>query len=230
MTPAEIYFERVILTYLVGDIEHLLSNREARSGILLGPVLNGIDVIGGVLFGFETGSKCRCVRVMTEHMRLRSPEATYIYSSLRCGLVHQGTAKYGLWFFAIYDDLNRFSIIYKDEEDWLYLDTVALAERFVAAAKRIWAERRAEILHVPPCELAGHDDVVKLDVPDIKKLLWDYAEEHASVRKWRIGDLIRREPTSMSAYTPGDVLNPRLRVLPSTEVARGTIDYVKENG
>jgi hypothetical protein len=216
MTEPEIYYERVVLTYLCGDIRHLLAQEEPHCGILLGPVINGVDTVGGIISGFEVGSQRRSIDVLVRHMNLTDPEATFTYQSLRCGLVHQGTAKYGVWFFNLHGELNRHSVIYSGDKDWIYFDCVALAIRFLAAAENIWENCRNEIKHMPRSEDSGHAAVLGLNLPHIQELVNDYAEELHCVEKRHEGELIRRETSSMSAYTPEGVLNPEFRLPPRT--------------
>ena len=67
MTPQD-YYQKAVIDYLVGDTKSLLDRKEDRCGIILAPVLSGIETIGGSLHGFErNNSRQRAVSVMTTH-------------------------------------------------------------------------------------------------------------------------------------------------------------------
>ena len=173
MDLAQDYYDRIILGYLVRDSRHLLANQETRSGVLLAPVTSGIDAIGGALLGFRKNNSAQRSRfVMEQQMGVDPKLASFIYESVRCGLVHQGTATYGLRFFAEYDPIARHSLAYDGRDNWIYLDSVALAQKFISAAQNIWENRREEILHRPSESDRDNDDVKK-NLPDIHDFLVD---------------------------------------------------------
>lgn len=205
MTDAHIYYERVVLDYLVGDTKHLLEIEEPRSGILLGPVVNGIDTIGGMLLGFNAGSRKRSVHTMIEHMGYATNIAEFIYVSLRCGLVHQGTSKTGLWFYALHGEFHRPSPIYKDA-GWLYLDSVALARNFVTAAELLWEQKRSLIRRIPE----PHDDGFLALASD--SLIPAIDEFEGPFMRF-----LEATHGSTSAFKPDRYLNPALKVTIDTQ-------------
>ena len=209
------YYEHVVLHYIVGDIMHLLDNNEPRSGLILAPVLNGIDIVGGTLYGFERGtSKARSIRLMKEHLGLSQEISNFLYTAVRCGLTHEGTAKKGLVFCAEFGRLNRDSLVYRDENGWLYLDTVLLAEAFVNAAKKIWRDAPQLILKMPEVDDAGYCDLANdASIPMVGDFLKELAEDAAAQEVEIVNGRYKRSNfTSMSLYDPDDFFSSALRI------------------
>lgn len=217
MTDPKDYYRKIVLDYLVGDIEHLLKNQERRAGLVLYPVLAGIDTIGGMIHGFSVSSKRRSIDFLENYLQLDRSIATFLYESLRCGLVHQGTSKVGLKFFTLYGDLNRFSIVYSGEENWVYLDATALAMHFCRSARKIYQCFPQSIVHCPPIEQASFSQIDLGSLKSISELLHDYAAEQTCATKTFENGIIRRVCTSISYYTPDQILNQCLVVEPSPD-------------
>lgn len=214
MTNAKDYYEKIVLDYIVGDVNHLLDIKESRSGIILSPVVNGIDTIGGMIYGFKTGSKIRFIDVLCNYMSLERPVAIFLYESLRCGLVHQGTSKVGLRFFTLYGQLNRNSILYAGGDDWVYLDSTALAIAFCEMARSIREDHAVAISFLPPFESSSFDKLNGSALPPISDLIIDYAADQTCAKRWIENGKIHRVTTSTSYYTPDQVLNQDLVIDP----------------
>lgn len=198
MTPAQQYYKAVVIGYLVGDVEYLLDREERRSGILLSPVVNGIDAMGAAIEGFNASVGGRSTNALINKMGYSREEASYLYYSLRCGLVHQGTAKHGLKFFATYEDFERPHPIYR-HGDWLCLDSVKLAKDFVNAAKALWESTREEIQHLPVAADSGfHALASSNNIEDISS--------YANIYQRFLDD----EYGSNSGFDPGCDLNADL--------------------
>jgi len=93
----------VIKKYNCGDIEALLNCKcpelQDKAGPLLNSIMQGIDAAGGCLYEFkENNSRTRSTRFMKEKMGFDKKLAGYIYSSVRCGMFHEGVTKTGVRF------------------------------------------------------------------------------------------------------------------------------------
>ena len=66
------------IKYSRGDVEKLIEAKLDVAGPLLHVVLNGIDAMGGVCFGFDTGVGERSKRFMTDIMNLDASLARFI--------------------------------------------------------------------------------------------------------------------------------------------------------
>ena len=156
MTTEQKYYKAVVIDYLVENIDHLLEAEELRSGLILGPVFGAIDAIGGAVYGYDEKVGTRFKGVLEEFLGYSRQESIYLYDSVRCGLIHQGTAKTGLKFFSNHEDFERPHAIYK-HDDWLILDCVKLARDSSAAAKSIWEDDRQRIQSFPEPKDAGFE-------------------------------------------------------------------------
>lgn len=200
---AKEYYNKVVVQYLVENIEYLLENREPRAGLILYPVLSGVDTIGGLLYGFKrdgrSNSTERSKMVMEREMGMEPEVADFIFSCVRCGLMHQGTAKYGLKFFANHHNLIRDSIVYK-RDGWVHLDVVLFAQEFVAMALSL--ENSPRLIHLPPRE-SGSFDAVLSKIPNIDNLYSDQNQENLGFEiRVSSGGIQHRVTTSMSPFHP----------------------------
>ena len=66
------YFNRAVMKYSRGDVVALLSDKIRCAGPLLSITVNGIDLTGGICFGFGTRSRDRSEKFMVEHMDIRN--------------------------------------------------------------------------------------------------------------------------------------------------------------
>lgn len=136
-TNAKEFFERAVAKNILGDIQYLKSNHGGRAGPLLSCVANGIDVMGGILYGFETGSADRSKRFMATHMSLSTDLANATYRVVRCGVTHEGGPKLGLLFF-VHDGTDQADdLFFKRNDKAICLDVLALASRFETAVKQV---------------------------------------------------------------------------------------------
>lgn len=219
MTDAISYFDKVVLEYSVGDIKELLKNRGRCAGPLLSVIANGIDLLGGICFGFTAGSNFRSVEFMKTHMNIRESLAKVLYSCVRCGCVHQGMPKIGLKFFVLYDRLQEGVFVYKDSEGYLWLNVTEFAYRYLDAINKIANDKNTFILHYPP--LTNRDATTFIDattdvVNDIQELAdaihdEDQAEEYAKLERGEIESM-----SSDSMYLPNGTINTSI-VLPPEE-------------
>jgi hypothetical protein len=161
-SPDEVreYFRHVVQEYSCGDVRALLSlNEEGRldkAGPLLACVVNGIDLLGGMMIGFNPGgrsnSRERSVQFMTRHMGPPEEVAEMPYALVRCGVSHEGTTKLTLRYFVHTDALGPMKghRLYRDKEEGsLWLDVNDLAHRYLEAVERIASEIDKHLHHVP---------------------------------------------------------------------------------
>jgi len=157
------YFQTVVRKYNNGDIDILLRNMEhmdGKAGPLFAAVMDGIDLMGGMLYGFKGGNSCdRSTRYMREEMDLLNlqkgvgsqseDEALVLYKYGRCGLLHEGATKYrvSIRFQAKPNGNDIFSVNGND----LVVNVVPLAREFLESVKRI----------------AQREDINKLKTPSL---------------------------------------------------------------
>lgn len=143
------YFNKVVLEYSKGDVEELLASSK-RAGPLLHVTANGIDLVGGMCYGFgKRSSVKRSTKFMTEHMRIESSLAKVLYKCVRCGIVHQGVPKIGFKYFVPSQRLPDHQIILKGPDDWLLLNVQEFAYCYINAIKRIAQDPKSHIRHTP---------------------------------------------------------------------------------
>ena len=58
-SDVEVFFNHIPRQYNCGDIRALLDEQLEQAGPLLTCTVNGIDLIGGMMLGFATGSRAR---------------------------------------------------------------------------------------------------------------------------------------------------------------------------
>lgn len=151
--PTE-YFDLVVMKYYKDDIEYLLDQPGCPAGVLFVTVMNAIDVLGGVLFGFKglkkdgtekDNSTARSNSFMaSSHMGLKPEEAEFLYNYARCGLAHEGITKSTgtgsatqLVGFEIMPKSGGYSDIFYKGPDCICVDARALARKALDAIKAI---------------------------------------------------------------------------------------------
>ncbi len=74
-TPDEVerHFNHAVIHYSCGDVRRLMADHSLLCGTILAIVVNGIDMVGGMMKGFDAGSRLRSVAFMTAFMGL-TPE------------------------------------------------------------------------------------------------------------------------------------------------------------
>ncbi len=144
------YFNKVVLDYSKGDVKELLVNSK-RAGPLLQVTANGIDLLGGMCYGFcERSSGKRSTRFMSEHMDIEDSLARVLYKCVRCGIVHQGVPSIGFVYFISSERLPDHQIVLKAPGDKLLLDVQELAYRYIDAIERIACKPEDHIRYIPP--------------------------------------------------------------------------------
>jgi len=105
-----------------------------NAGPILSMVVNGIDILGGMYYGFSTGSKTRSTIFMEKKMDIPKSLAEFIYKSIRCGMVHEGMPKTAELSFGF----NGKRIFSKHSTGrYLYLNVEFFAEKYLEAISEI---------------------------------------------------------------------------------------------
>jgi hypothetical protein len=137
-----IHFTQVT-AYLKSDLEEMIKpvHHSIGAGPLLLRVMSGIDMLGGILCGYQSRSHCRSARFMVDYLRLDGDFASMLYSFVRCGLAHEGTTKCGVSFaLGPRPNANRgfgwyepFSWGTDAEGDFIHIDVLTLAQKLLDA-------------------------------------------------------------------------------------------------
>lgn len=198
------YFRLAVEKYNKGDVEVLLSHPLPCNGPLLACTVNGIDLVGGMREGFSKNSRYRSVNFMRDYMDIPEPAAELLYSSVRCGISHQGMPKIGLNFFQLQERPEPGKVLYRDDHS-LWLNVTELARLYVDAVNLIGSSPDEHVWHVPH---PNAKDAAQF--ADAASQIGDRIEELC-----RKLDDIRYDPRTMgsrSAAMPSNTLPPPLEV------------------
>ncbi|MFA5164301.1 MAG: hypothetical protein WC481_01885 [Candidatus Omnitrophota bacterium] len=203
------YFWKSAVEYSKGDITQLLSARLSCAGPLLSTILSGIDNLGGICYKFKDNSKARSIKFMSEKMKIPAEVANFLYSSVRCGIVHQGMPKIGLKFFVEYNRLDKGAIFYKCSEGYIWLNVVELAYSYIETIDSIRTNADTHIHFIPsPNDEVQHifDQAVSKVDKNIEDLLLKIMEKKESeqIEKLERGKITAI--SSSSAFTPDNTL------------------------
>ena len=150
---AQNYFARVVEQYVCGDISWLLGlgeGKEGKAGPLLNSVVNGIDILGGILDGFGRGmSERRSVKFLESYMGLQPDVARFIYTAVRCGMAHEGVPKMDVIFFVDCAAPDNEPVPLKDSQNRVWINVAVLAKRFLAAIEVVRNGDPAKVAYVP---------------------------------------------------------------------------------
>lgn len=141
------YFDDSIWKYNRRDVEELMSHK-LGAGPLLACVCNGIDGVGGMLYGFDLGSRCRSMLFMMKFMQYTDQHAEMIYRVMRCGIVHEGMPKFGVGISCPYDN-EVAELLYKERNGTLVVNVLRLAKEYLCALQRVNQEARERLEHLP---------------------------------------------------------------------------------
>lgn len=205
------YFKKSAIEYSKGDVRELLEKKIDCAGPLLAVVVNGIDNLGGMCYGFEIGSKRRSVNFMKDKMGILESVAKFLYSAVRCGEVHQGMPKIGLKFFVTQDRLAKGKMIYKHKDSkYLFLDLTEFAYSYIDAIDQI-ENKPEERIHNYPSPGAEAKELFDNAMRDIKDDIQDLIDVIFRKRETEAMKKAGREPLaewgSSAAYTPDNTLN-----------------------
>jgi hypothetical protein len=181
MSPADevrVYFRQVVLDYSCGDVNSLLSlcdeGKLDKAGPLLACVVNGIDMLGGMMLGFaRNNSQMRSIAFMQRHLGLPEDVAKALYVLVRCGVSHEGTTKLTLRYF-VRERSAVPSPILSYGEGSLWLDVTQLACEYLCAVERIAQDVTAYLKYVPMPNPQDEALLAALDLaqfPDLADLL-----------------------------------------------------------
>ena len=157
-----------------------MEGRTRALGPLLACVGAGVDTVGGMVFGFTTGSRARSVCFMKEFMNVDCTIAEAIYDCVRCGYMHEGIGKLTFGWFADYLRVTPGQLLFRRGDGGLVLSVVELALKYVDAVEALWQCDKARLVHLPeenPKTVKRIADVAEMCLPDLEK----FREDH---RKW----------------------------------------------
>jgi len=165
---AKEYFEHVIERYVCGDIRALLEKVQDKAGPLLNSVVNGIDILGGIIFDFKGAngwgnSRQRSIDFMADHMGLHPKVAELLYKLTRCGMTHEGVPKLGIRFFLDSLYTPERECLYRDEANDVYVNVTALAHSYLNTVSDI---SKDDLQYVPECE-PQEEDIIREALPFI---------------------------------------------------------------
>jgi hypothetical protein len=182
----EAYFKQVVLDYNCGDIRALLDAELRQAGPLLNSVVNGIDIVGGMIWGFALGSGDRSTQFMKSYFSI-SEIARMLYALVRCGMNHEGTTKLAVKFFVHHERLKKGVLLYKDRHHCVWLNVTEFAHSYVDVIDRIALDVHSHLSHIPvvsPKDEALFVDALNEITADISEFC--SAAEHARVEAvWR---------------------------------------------
>lgn len=208
------YFNRSVMEYNKGDVVELLSDKITCAGPLLSIIVNGIDLAGGICFGFDKGSRARSEDFMVEHMNIQKELASLLYTCVRCGVAHQGMPKVGVRFFLMPQRFMPGAILFRDS-NIIYLNVTELAYSYLGVIENIAKNPTEYELHHPPLKPADKDtfttalSFITNDISELcdKVAAKDRAEEEAKLARGEIDQM-----SSLSAYLPDNTLNISLEI------------------
>ncbi|MCK5739839.1 hypothetical protein KAH55_11680 [bacterium] len=203
MTPDK-YFEKALIEYLIPDLEHLINTCTDQEGKdHAGPILtvtcNGIDIAGGILYGFKkpdgnNNSQDRFVKFMKNELKLYDTKlhknvAIFLYKSVRCGMAHEGAPKYGVNFAT---SSNSEEAIFKNFENIICIDCTQFARKFMNAITNIWKSEKPKLKGTPWNEYtesplrylnpgATIEDIYQAAIEELNTGL-DYGQQSSSAR------------------------------------------------
>lgn len=196
MTPDKVrkYFDRVIRKYNIGDIQALLDSArdtigpvQDKAGPLLACVVNGIDTLGGMAFGFTDGSESRSVSFMRDFMGIDQTQGKMLYAIARCGLAHEGVPKLCLRFF-VHKYKSEGSILSQDRTGTIWLNVTQLARRYCNAVDRIANQNQFPLSYVPvvkPGDATKFGTLLDSGLPDISEFCRAIAAERQEPERLR---------------------------------------------
>lgn len=194
------FFERSVIKYSKSDVCSLLKAKLNCAGPLLEIIVNGIDNLGGICYGFSKGSRERSIRFMKEKMNVSESLAQFLYNIVRCGITHQGIPKIGLIYFVEYDYPDKEKIFCKDTEENIYLNVVGLAQLYIDTIDDIKTDIEKLNLHIPPINFR-EEEIFKQAKNEIKQNIDDIAFDIGNKRMQK-----EHPGASYSAYSAKGVL------------------------
>ncbi len=210
MNPIRAYFDKAVMKYNRGDILALLGAKLPCAGPILNIVMDGVDMLGGMCYGFGTGpgSKMRSVDFLVQEMKLPKEQAELLYSVVRCGITHEGMPKIGISFFAEYSrhEPGKAFYVYQNDDE-IYLNVVELAYLYLGTLDRIDKDWAAHLHAYPtpqPINKKLFDDA-KRSISDDIGTLAEKMEQSKQNELARAGKLW--EIQSSSACSPLNTFN-----------------------
>lgn len=210
------YFESVIIAYNCGDIKALLERKLPQAGPLLACVVNGIDAMGGIIYGFDKEIGGRSKEFMNKFMGYDPVQADFLYTIVRCGMAHECAPKAGLAFFALYDEVDG-EVLYRGDDGGPWLNVVQLAKEYLKAVEDVRTSAQSRLQDPPKfrCRdrrIFNSVDFTKLPGIDILERLVLNKDGEPQRQL-----LAQRAISSLSSYSPFDKKRLNLMKLPPEE-------------
>lgn len=217
------YFNKAVLNYNKSDIVTLIKNNIKNAGPLLCATVNGIDLVGGMCFGFDTGSKRRSVDFMKTYMNINESVAKVLYSCVRCGIAHQGMPKVGYKFFVWEKRTQEGIFLYKDEEGYIWLNVSEFALNYLEAIEKISKEVKHHIFHFP--SLPDEEYQIFMESKShIKNDIMEFCDAVSRLHRLEEEDKFNRGEidciSSSSAYFPDNTIEISI-VIPPEDLHKG---------
>lgn len=143
------YFEFVSKN-IIRDLEYLIEINCKQAGIILNEIFRAIDTLGGCLYGFKKNnkdnSKKRSVKFMQQKLHFDKELAFFLYLSVRCGNLHEGSPKNNVKYF---HNINCENITAK-YNNIIHINTLKFTKKIIEIVKSIKEE---EIKFKPNTEI-----------------------------------------------------------------------------
>ena len=145
--------------FSIGDIEALIRCRINNAGPLLMVVMNGIDAFGGVCDRFcWDNSEKRSLKFMRCKMGIDRAVASFLYLSVRNGVVHEGMPKFAITYKVDYANPEwKTALRLEGKEEKVVLNVVGLASHYLDIVRGL--------------NCSDYKDYPREDVPKLKRLL-----------------------------------------------------------
>ena len=201
MEPIKDYFEKAVMKYNKGDIVQFLAAKLSCAGPLLNIIMDGIDHLGGMCYGFDTGSKKRSIVFMKEEMGLLEERAELLYSVVRCGMTHEAMPKIGMNIFVLYNRYESGKIFYIKDDGYIWLNVVELAYLYISTIDKISENLDAKISCLPEPKEINKElfDRARSTISDDIQSLIDKIPDEERAEKFEEG-------SSLAARTPENTL------------------------
>ena len=139
MEEIKAYFDKAVMKYSRGDVLQLLDAKLTCAGPLLNIVMDGIDNLGGMCYGFDSniGSERRSVDFMNKEMGLPIEQAEFIYTVVRCGMTHEAMPKIGINIFVLYTRYEPRKTFYIKNDGYIWMNVVEFAYLYLKVIDKI---------------------------------------------------------------------------------------------
>lgn len=175
-------FRQVVQEYSCGDVRALLDAELGKAAPLLASVVNGIDFIGGMMLGFDVGSRKRSVEFMVQYFGLHKEVATLVYTLVRCGVAHEGTPKLAIKFFVYPERVEHKHFLYTGTDNVVWLNVTDFAHLYLEAIDKIASDVLKHLKHIPNAK-ASDEAAFTNGLPHITSGITEFCRAVARLRE-----------------------------------------------